>query len=453
MLDIIESTKNKEQEGIIISCDFLKAFDKINWHSLIGAMRYFKFSEVLISWTQIIYTEFQVKIQNNGFLSRPVTVEQGLHQGGPCSSLYFLVIAELLAILLRDNKKIEGIHIESVLNLLNQFADDLDVFSTANKESINEVFRTLDYYYTKTGLQINYDKTTIYRIGSLRNAKAQMYTHGVKWSNEDINVLGVCITHEDLLDKNYTSLLSKSKAILNSWTNRGLSLFGKITVINTLVASLFVYRMTVLPAIPQKFIKQFETQATNYIWSGKNSKIALKSLQACKTIGGAGLVNIKYKDMSLKISWIQILDKECEYAKMVYSQIHKVGSWIWRCNLHPNDIHLVKVQSTFWVDVLHAWSEFSYFRQNPVLNQIIWLNSRIRINNTPIFWEDCWNKGLVYIYQLYDKGKIKPVIKLINEYGLDTMRINSLITAIPRDWKKSFQANEVILPIVPHFSL
>ena len=36
------------------------------------------------------------------------------------------------------------------------------------------------------------------------------------------------------------------KAALNAWQNRGLTLFGKILVVNTLTASLFVYKTTVL---------------------------------------------------------------------------------------------------------------------------------------------------------------------------------------------------------------
>ena len=51
---------------------------------------------------------------------------------------------------------------------------------------------------------ISYEKTTLYRIGSLRHTNAQMYDiTQVSWSNKDINVLGVTISHEDILSKNY----------------------------------------------------------------------------------------------------------------------------------------------------------------------------------------------------------------------------------------------------------
>ena len=277
MLDVIERSQN--MEAVIISCDFQKAFDRIAFKSLIGAMNFFKFPKILVEWTNIIYTKFTVKVQNHGHLSKEIEIEQGLHQGGPNSSLYFLIIAEILAILLRTNQKIKGIPIDDIINVLNQFADDLDVFSTADEESVKEVFKVFDMYYYQTGLQINYDKTTIYRIGSLRFANAKMYTSeqlkNVKCTNEDINVLGVNICHENQIDSNYNNLLEKSKNIMYSWTNRGLSLLGKVTVINTLISAMFIYKMLVLPNIPQRLLKQFEQYVRNFIWDGRKPKISL----------------------------------------------------------------------------------------------------------------------------------------------------------------------------------
>ena len=46
MLDIIEKMKDAEEPGVIISCDFQKAFDKVNLQSLLDAMKCFNFSPV-----------------------------------------------------------------------------------------------------------------------------------------------------------------------------------------------------------------------------------------------------------------------------------------------------------------------------------------------------------------------------------------------------------------------
>ena len=170
-----------------------------------------------------------------------------------CSSLYFLVIAEILALSLRSNQEIEGITIQDIKNLLNQFADDMDIFTICGEKSIKEIYKELSNFHSQSGFEVSYDKTNLYRIGSLRHSDAELYNLSeYSWSNRDITVLGVTIAHENIVEKNYEVIIEKVKKTLGAWHNRDLSLTGKTRVVNTLVASLFVYKVMVLPQIPKK---------------------------------------------------------------------------------------------------------------------------------------------------------------------------------------------------------
>ena len=456
MLDIIQHADKDNLNAVIISCDFQKAFDKIALESLLGALTYFKFPETIIKWTKIVYTQFEVRVQNRGFFSQKINIEQGLHQGGPCSSLYFLVIAEILAILLRNNKDLKGIPIAEVMNVLNQFADDLDVFSEGTESSISAAMNTFDLYYKQTGLQMNYDKTTLYRIGSLKHAKAKLYTNEdlnkIRYTNEDINVLGVCISHSEIMEKNYLPLLEKSKQVMNDWKNRGLSLLGKITIVNTLVASLYVYRMAVLPRIPSKIVKVFEDLVTKFVWNGGKPKIAKKILQAPKRLGGLKLINLEYRDIAIKCTWPQILENENNYAKTVYKTIIQTFEVnIWRATLHWNDVCQINIGNKFWNDVLWCWAKFNFSQNSEPQYQIIWFNSHIKIGKEILWWKDCYEAGLVYVYQLFEKGTVISAIKCAQMYKLDFVRLGGLISAIPREWKDYFLThNEYELhPIIP----
>ena len=82
MLDVMSDLEARDEPGVIISCNFQKAFDRINLNSLQEAMKIFNFSDTLIEWTRTIYTGFKVKVQNNGFMSDDIEIQQGLHQGG-----------------------------------------------------------------------------------------------------------------------------------------------------------------------------------------------------------------------------------------------------------------------------------------------------------------------------------------------------------------------------------
>ena len=142
MYELITRAEHNNLSAVILSLDLLKCFDRIEFDAITGAMHYFGFSEYLITWTNILYTDFKVSTQNNGYFSNRISVGRGLHQGGPCSSLYFLVVAEIMAIMMRENTEIKGIMIDDILNLLGQYADDAHVYSIYEQKSLDNIFVT-----------------------------------------------------------------------------------------------------------------------------------------------------------------------------------------------------------------------------------------------------------------------------------------------------------------------
>ena len=204
------------------------------------------------------------------------------------------------------------------------------------------------------------------------------------WTNGPINVLGIDIANEEdrTIELNYDKLLQKAKAVIQGWTHRNLSLGGKILVINTLVASLFVYRMQVLPKIPEKYVNQLEKMIEAYIWNGHRPKIPLSTLQNVPQEGGMKLVHLRTKDMALKSCWVKLLLEGRYPSEMAYRilGIQEIGHLVWSCNLNSDDAKkLCNKENTFWMDVLQAWCVYHYTEsdEDPEGNdEIIWLNSR-----------------------------------------------------------------------------
>ena len=343
------------------------------------------------------------------------------------------MVAETLALALRDNQKIVGIPVREIINLLNQFADDMDMFLLAEEECLNEVFNELENFHHHTGFTINYDKTKILRIGALKDTDAKLITQKqVAWTNEPINVLGVMVGHGDLLELNYRKLIDKAKATLNTWRQRSLSLIGKILIINTLIASLFVYKMTVLPSIPEYMVKELETEFRKFIWNGKKAKISLKTLQAGKSSGGLGLVDLRIRDKALKISWIQILEQDETIANLAYEAIEpQMKQWIFDCNLSPKDVKVLNIKNQFWHDMLQAWCTYN-FVENKMGDQCIWYNSQIRIKNVPFFWSKIYEKGLFKVSQLFHQGKLITFKEAERQYGLTYIELYAIFTALPK---------------------
>ena len=376
-------------------------------------------------------------------------IERGVKQGGPCSAYYFLLIAEILAIEIRKNPHIRGIQIDNILKALGQYADDMDLYIYGDKNSLSQVFWQIDIFCKCTGFRVNYDKTTVYRIGSLKNTDAKFVTeHTVSWGNETINVLGVDISHTNIIDKNYGSLIKKVVEILRPWKKRNLSLHGKTLVINTLVASLFVYKMSVLPSMPNHMIKKLHKIVANFIWESKKAKIALKDLQALKSNGGIALVDFKIKDDSLKVAWINVIESDDLIKVVAYKQLcPRLQKNIWLCNIKPS--HVKKLfNDSFWTDVLYAWAKLNFQTPDslkPVTEQFIWYNSCMLLMGKPFLYNKAYKSGLKYIGQLCDtKGKMLSTEIVCGKYEISVLEYNSIKASMPKYWKELIREAEKI---------
>ena len=196
----------------------------------------------------------------------------------------------------------------------------------------------------------------------------------------------------------------------------------------------------VLPTMPKNTLKNIESVIREFLWNGKKAKIALGILQNPKRDGGLNLVNLRNKEKSLKATWPQILYQEEEYAEIVYKQLRMsvIKEDIWRANLRTDDVKTLKIQNTFWEDVLSAWTEFNAYKNKRVENQIIWYNSEIKLNNKVFMWKDVYDKGLKYVHQLFENKKFKSQQEVWQQYGLTKLRFNSLKVAIPTYFKEFF---------------
>ena len=444
-LDLVMALE--DEPGIIVSCDFMKCFDRISIESVVEAMKYFQFSTTLQKWVKTLYEGFSLKVQNNGHFSSKIHVSRGIHQGGPASNALFLVVVELLAIAIRKDEGIEGISIREVLHLLNQFADDMDVATKGTEENLQKVLEHFEKFGKSTGFKLSYEKTTVYRIGSLRKTSAKFYTESeMSWTSDGINVLGVEIHHnkDELISRNYQPILNKIDAILNEWGKRSLSLCGKIEVINTLVASLFVYKMYVIPPLPNWMVDVLHDKIEKYIWNGSRPKISLQTLQSPKTDGGLQLVNFQVKDAAIKTSWVKEIVRNDYPVGQVYAELNpQLREWIWSCNIHMKHVSrpLIECQNGFWADILRAWAKLHY-EKDPDRTQIIWLNSDITVKSQPIWWPMCFQRGLLFTNQLFDGCQWKSPEELTAQFDLSTMQINCLKSAIKKTQKDAAKRDE-----------
>ena len=72
-------------------------------------------------------------------------------------------------------------------------------------------------------------------IGSQKNNDEKPL--GINWPSEPIKALGVFFTYDQslLYEKNFQNKLDNMKKLTNIWSSRGLSIYGKVTIIKSLL--------------------------------------------------------------------------------------------------------------------------------------------------------------------------------------------------------------------------
>ena len=311
MIDLLGYLERENTQAILLALDFEKCFDSIAHKSLMSAMRYFNVGEYLISWIEMLYKDFELCVINNGKWSTYFKQMRGVHQGSPLSGPVFLYVAEILAHKVIENKKIKGIKIgDNIEEKITQYADDTNMWSTHNEESVNAIIDELEIFYKNTGLKVNYEKSVIYRIGAKGDRGRLYLKKKFKWGTNVIDTLGLLVNLEDLNNLeslNYDKILEKANGIINAWNNRSTTLIGKIEVANSLINSLFVYIMQVLPTISVEMERKIRTLLSKFVWNAKKPKIRHEWLCLKTEEGGRKLANMLVRDKSLKISWVKRL--------------------------------------------------------------------------------------------------------------------------------------------------
>ena len=360
-----------------------------------------------------------------------------------------------MALLLKHNPNIEGITVNEVMCILSQFADDTVMYLKFDPLTINAVTDVLNIVEKSLGLKVSYEKTKLYRVGSLAKSQAKIYTKQTYlWSNGPIELLGTsidCVDNSLVIHENYEKVISKVRQVCKDWYYRTLTLFGKVKIVNTLIASLFVYKMNVMLDLTEKQIVEIEQMIRDFLWAGKKDKIPLRILQLDTTQGGLRLVNLRHRQSAFKIKWIwKIRDsdflKECAYQGL---NVGDMRQNIWRCNLRSSDVSkLFKTGENFWAQVLHAWSNINYWSPTTVgeiLQQLLWYNSHIRRENLPFYWAPWYRAGIQTIRDLWNVEEHEPYTAayLSQKHNIDVgwLQLNSVWAAIPQVWKAELYAN------------
>ena len=453
LMNIMEYCDRNSESAVILSLDFEKAFDKLLWPAAFESLKMLGIGPRFIEMIKILYNSPTSSVINNGYWSEWIKPTRGTRQGDPISSLIFTAAAEVLGIKLRTNIEIQGIQINEKDNILNvQYADDTWLALKPTEENINNALDELDRYARFSGLSINFEKSTAFLLGPLRDTDAKFYTmKQLYWSDGPVKILGIYF-HPDWMimhKENYENALTKINTIINKWTNRSLSIPGKITIINSLIASQLVYKFMSIPSPNEQFFKEYKRIILEFLWSKKPSKIKYNKLVQKYEDGGLKLIDLRSKDIALKAAWVPRWKAKKSQADLnwIYINLPIKDERIWLCNISQRDLtNLVKVgKLDMGYQVLKAWNRLNYstvLDQEMFTHTPIWLNSEIRRADEPFVITSLINSNMKTLADIWnrDEGRFLKYNEILHQIGtirhLDQLRYNSVISAIPNMWKQ-----------------
>ena len=422
--DLMFYTEKYNIPGLLLLIDFEKAFDSISWSFISKVLDLFNFGPVFKNCINTFYHNTESCCLINGHMSEWFYLQRGCRQGDPISPYIFILCAELLAALVRNNENIKGIKIHDIEFRISQFADDTSLILDGSEKSLISSLQTLKFYGRISGLNINMEKTQIVWIGKNKNSNVRLCPHlNLCWDNT-FTLLGIkfstCL--KDIIELNYEEKICQIKTLLNAWSKRILTPLGKITVIKTLALPKINHLIFSIPNPNESMVKEIETLFFTFLWDNKPDKIKRATIFKDYIDGGLRMVNINAFIIALKSTWVRrmILDNK-NYLKLVYILNAKISDFL---KVGPDYIlqNLEHVENPFWKEVLESYARcclsITPSKPHEINNVNILYNKNIKVGGSSIKNKQFLKHGIHVINDIIDKeGSFLSFEQFKQKYG------------------------------------
>ena len=115
-------------------------------------LNYYNFGSSLVAWFRLFYSDISSCVQNNGWASDFFPSSRRVRQGCPLSSYLFLLCAEILGSVIRNDNLIRGFKVLDTESKISQYSD-------GSESSFSGSLSILGSFALISGLKVNYEKT------------------------------------------------------------------------------------------------------------------------------------------------------------------------------------------------------------------------------------------------------------------------------------------------------
>ena len=410
--DLINLINKNKESAAFIFYDQEKAFDRMSHSFIIKTLKRYGFGNSFISWVKILFHDIKSFVKVNGFETSEFDVQRGVRQGCGLSSLLYVLVSEVLAIELRNNRKIKGYKYFNKEYKLSQYADDLMTIVT-DINSIGEIFDVFKRYEVATNAKINKAKTEALWVGGWRNRTDTPFN--IRWKKDYVKFLGVYvgnITNREermmISRLNFEEVEDKIKKKLSFWNGSGISIKGKIRVVNTFVLPKIFYRLECVDLIKEAKLS-IERKIRQFLWNERRvGRINFAVLTLQYENGGLNLLDIENRVKVSRIKWLLSLisknnnDIERFIADKLIGNYRDINGL--KILNHDIEINKFRGMDNFYANAIRNWRSVDIVYEGAstrsIMNEIIFYNKLLvdQSNNTFIFFNAQNNQSVLPKY-------------------------------------------------------
>jgi len=288
-----------------LKIDMMKAYDRVEWRYLEGVMTKLGFSSKWITTVMRCVTNVKYVVRINGELSQAFIPSRGLRQGDPISPYLFLLCAEGLSCLIKEEER-KG-HLKGIKNGVSGppishllFADDSIFFTRGDVKNLQALNDVLQTYSDGSGQRINLQKSALFfadrcPVHVKQTVKTILSVQSEVWQ---ASYLGMPSWVGKSPSNTFNFLPERMWKVVRGWSDRPLSRAGKEVMLKSVIQAIPVYVMSCF-RLPTGICDKMRTTVSNHWWGIENGRKKMhwrswEWLTTPKAMGGMG-----FRDMEL----------------------------------------------------------------------------------------------------------------------------------------------------------
>ena len=255
-----------------------------------------------------------------------------------------------------------------------------------------------------SGLKINSEKSESMWLGVKRGCKEQPLN--LNWV-ESIKSLGISLSYncQTMSQVNFDDKINKMISCLNAWRGRHLTINGRILLAKQLGYSQFQYVSSVLD-IPDYVKKSLENILFQFVWkSRKKGKVNRSLLKSNYEQGGQNMLDVSCMIEAQHLMWFKryMYGSNKDWKALVDYFLQPFGGLNLLCFCDFTENGLVNIP-IFYKKMLLVWKKLRIYKNMSV----IWNNSKLLVDNKPVFNKNMLQAGMWYISDLFDGKNLLP---------------------------------------------